>query len=84
MLDDGDGGKRVRQQRISTMLTTAAELQEERCGRVGWENVNRVLLSIMTAADPMAQSPSHAKERPTNNWPVQSIGHRRASVVTVS
>ena len=35
MLDDGDGGKRVRQQRISTIITTAAELQEEMCGRVG-------------------------------------------------
>ena len=78
-----DHEKLVWQKRSGKMITTAAYTQEERRRLIGWENFTGVLLSGTTTADPMAQSQSHAKERPTKKRPGQHIEHGIVAVETV-
>ena len=46
------------------MSTTVAEMQEERCKHIGRGNFNGIIISGTIMAAPLAQSQSHAKERP--------------------
>ena len=54
---NGGGGKWGRQNRREKMSMTAAETQEDKRMRIGWENVDDVPPGRMETAAPMAPNP---------------------------
>ena len=66
------------------MRTMPADIQEEKSGSIGRENVNGILISGATTANAMSQYPYHANELTTKNQIAQHIRRRTAEAVAES